>query len=421
MFPKIKIGTLVLLFFIIAVVLSSCSDADPPFQCTDSIGCITLAPGEPLKIGVLQALSGKVAPLGQAQIRGLELALDKRNNTIFGHPIVLQIEDTGCTEEGGANAALKIIADPQTVAIFGSTCSGAAATASHAMSEAGLTMISGNNSAAFLTSTAGKAAPKWRPGFFRTTPSDENAGKAAAAYVFQQLGLQRAATINDGDIYTRGLTDSFHKAFTDLGGVIVLDATINKGEQEMEPVLKAVINSGAQLIFFPLFQPEGNNLLFQARKLSALNDTLLISSGSLIDKSFLDEVGEVGKGMCFVSPIRPTGVDVEKLAAAYETKYEEKPAINYYLNGYDAADLLFHAIEQTAIKKSDGTLYLGRQTLRDTLYRTFDFKGVTGTLSCTQFGDCSQPAFEILRLDNPSLGIEGLYANRVFSSVFKNN
>lgn len=233
----------------------------------------------------------KIAPLGQAQIRGLELALDKRGNAILGHPIDLQIEDTGCTPEGGANSALKIIADPQTIAIFGSTCSGAAATASRAMSDAGLTMISGNNSAPFLTSIAGKAAPNWQAGFFRTAPNEENAGKAAADYVFLQLGLQRAATIHDNDIYTKGLAESFKKAFTDLGGVIVLDTAINKGELEMEPVLTAVINSDAQLLFFPLFQPEGNNILLQARKLPALNDTLLISGGALIEKSFLDEIG----------------------------------------------------------------------------------------------------------------------------------
>ncbi len=397
--------------------LNSCSQPEPPYQCTDSIGCVTVPPGEPITLGVLQALSGKVAPLGLAQIRGLELALDKRDNSILGHPIVLHIEDTGCTQEGGANSALKIIADPQTFAIFGSTCSGAAATASRAMSDAGLTMISGNNSAPFLTSIAGKAAPNWQAGFFRTAPNEENAGKAAADYVFLQLGLQRAATIHDNDIYTKGLAESFKKAFTDLGGVIVLDTAINKGELEMEPVLTAVINSGAQLLFFPLFQPEGNNILLQARKLPALNDTLLISGGALIEKSFLDEVGDVAKGMCFVGPTNPKGDAVNQLAAAYETKFKEQPTVNYYLSGYDAATLLFRAIEQAAKTDRDGTLHLGRQALRDALYATIDVNGVTGSLTCTQFGDCAQPAFDILRLDDPSLGLEGLQDNRVFSYI----
>ncbi|MCP4340512.1 MAG: ABC transporter substrate-binding protein [Desulfobulbaceae bacterium] len=413
-------GVLVQLGLIFFVLLSSCSQSEPSFTCTDSIGCVTVAPGEPVKIGVLQALSGKVAPLGQAQLRGLELALDKRKNTLFGHSIVLQIEDTGCTQEGGANAALKVIADPQTVAIFGSTCSSAAATASQAMSAAGLTMISGNNSAPFLTSIAGEKAPNWHAGFFRTASNEENAGKTAADYVFLQLGLKKAAIIHDNDIYTRGLTESFKQAFSKLGGEIVLDTAINKGETEMEPVLTAVINSAAQVLFFPLFQPEGNNILLQSRALPALNDTLLISGGALIEKSFLTDVGEIGKGMCFVGPSSPEGAVVDRLSADYEMKFKEQPTVDYYLSGYDAAALLFHAIEQVAIQEKDGTLHLGRKALRDKLYATTGFKGVTGTLNCNQFGDCAQPAFNVLRLDDPSQGLKGLQANKVFSSILEN-
>ena len=93
----------------LAAFLSSCSNSETPFTCTDPLGCVELSPEKPIKIGVLQALSGKVSPLGQAQVRGLQLALDKRKGEILSHPVVLQIEDTGCTAEGGANAALKII------------------------------------------------------------------------------------------------------------------------------------------------------------------------------------------------------------------------------------------------------------------------------------------------------------------------
>ncbi len=400
----------------LTVALSACSESEsPPEKCIDAIGCVTIGPEEPVKIGVLQTLSGEVAPLGLAQLRGFELVLDKRKGSLLGHPVVLQIEDTGCTEEGGATAALKVVADPQTVAIFGSTCSSAAASASKVMSEAGLTMISGNNSASFLTSIAGKAAPGWQPGFFRTAPNEENAGMTAARYVFQKRGLQRAATINDNAIYSKGLVESFQRAFTELGGEIVLNTAINKGETEMEPVLTAVINSDAQLVFFPLFQPEGNRFLRQARSLPEFENILLIAGGALIGKSFLDEMGEFAKGMYFVSPGCPYGKASARLDAVYEKKFKEKPTVNYYLYAVDAANLLLGAIEQVAIRRRDGTLYVGRKALRDALYATKGFKGVSGTLNCNQFGDCARPAFNILRLDDLSRGLEGLQSNIVFS------
>jgi branched-chain amino acid transport system substrate-binding protein len=404
------------LVLFLTVVLSSCSESKSPLEkCVDAIGCVTVGPGEPVKIGVLQALTGKVATFGWAQVRGLKLALEKRNNTLLGHPVVLQLENTGCTEEGGANAALKLIADPQTIAIFGSTCSSAGAAASQIMSPAGLTMISGSNSAPFLTSIAGQAAPNWQAGYFRTVPNEEYAGRAAAGYAFQQLGLQRAATIHDNDIYSKGLTESFKKAFLALGGEIVLEASINKGETEMEPVLTAVIKSGAQLLFFPLLQPEGDYILRQARALPALDATLLISGSALFGKGFLDEVGEAGIGMCFVGPSYPEGVVVDQLAAAYEMKFKKKPEVTFYIYGFDAADLLLHAVERTAIQHRDGILHLGRKALRDTLYATTGFEGVSGTLNCNQFGDCARPAFNVVCLEKPSQGLIGLQSNIVFS------
>lgn len=398
-----------------AVLLTACEKSAPRFECKDSIGCVSVAPGEPLKIGVLQALSGRVAPLGVEQIRGIELAIDKHRDKVLGHPILLQTEDTGCTEEGGANAALKIIADPQVVAILGTTCSGAAVTASKAMSDAGLTMISGNNSAPFLTAVAGKKAPHWQPGYFRTAPNEEASGKAAAIYAFHELGVRNAATINDGDIYTRGLTDGFVQAFEKLGGKIVLSTSVDKGDKEMQPVLTAVMNSDAQLLFFPLFQPEGNHILRQARKTAGFEKIILMSDGALIENSFIEDVQGDGIGMYFVGPAPPTGPAIEKLARDYKARYDVSPAASYYQNAYDAADLLLKTIEAIAVQDPDGSLHMGRQALRDALYATREFQGVTGLLSCDAFGDCALPVFNVLRLNDPTAGLEGLQSNVMFT------
>ncbi|MBU0973654.1 MAG: branched-chain amino acid ABC transporter substrate-binding protein [Proteobacteria bacterium] len=396
-------------------VLFSCGEQAPSFQCTDPLGCVRVEPGDPLKIGVLQALSGKVASLGMEQIRGLELAIDQKNGQVLGHSFLLQKEDTGCTSEGGANAVLKILADPQTIAIFGTTCSGAARTASHAMSEAGLVMISGNNSAPFLTSIGGKAAPDWHSGYFRTANNEENAGKAAAIFAFQKLGIRRVAMVNDTDIYTRGLTDGFRQSFEKQGGKIVLDTSINKGETVMGPVLTAVYNSGAQLLFFPLFQPEGNLILAAAAENPELRDIVMMSDGALIEDSFIRDVKEKGKGMYFVGPVSPKNPAADAVSRKYMEKYKTLPANYYFLNAYDAAMLLFGAIEAIAVQEADGSLYIGRSALRKALYATRDHKGVTGDLTCDEFGDCSKAAFNVLRLDDPDAGVRALQENVIFT------
>ena len=393
------------------LLYTSCTLEAPPAPCTDPLGCVVLEAQEPIKLGVLQALSGKVAPLGQEQLRGLELALNERQRTILGHTVQLQIEDTGCTSEGGANAALKVVADPKTVAIFGTTCSSDAATASKVMSDAGLSMISGNNSAPFLTSIGGKKAPNWQPGYFRTAPNEEYSGRAAANFAFHRLGIRRAATINDGDIYTRGLAEGFARTFAALGGSIVLEAAIGKGDNEMGPVLTAVAKSQAELLFFPLFQPEGNHLLAQAKKMESLANTVLMSDGALIENSFITAMGELARGMYFVGPRPATTPQSGQLAKAYLQTFSTAPSASYYQDAYDAAQLLLRAIEGSAITHANGKMIIGREKLRRTLYQSHNIDGITGPLHCDQFGDCGYPRFNILRLDAPERGVEGLQAN----------
>jgi branched-chain amino acid transport system substrate-binding protein len=46
-------------------------------------------------------------------------------------------------------------------------------------------------------------------------------------------------------------------------------------------------------------------------------------------------------------------------------------------------------------KAPDGTLYIGRQALRDALYATRGYKGLTGTLTCDAYGDCADPRIAV--------------------------
>ncbi|MEZ4526604.1 MAG: branched-chain amino acid ABC transporter substrate-binding protein [Desulfobacterales bacterium] len=387
------------------------------FVCKDPIGCVTIAPGEPVRLGMLQALSGKVAPLGIGQVRGMELALDARNHQILGHPVELRTEDTDCTGEGGTVAAMKIVSDPKYIAIFGTTCSSAAATAAKVMSEAGLVMISGNNSAPFLTSLNGEYAPRWQPGYFRTAQNEEHSGKAAAFFAFEKLGLRKAAIVNDGDIYTTGLTEGFRQKFEEMGGKIVFASSVSKGDSNMEPLVTAIKNSEAEILFFPLFQPEGNLVVREFRKHEDAESRkiALMSDGALIEKTFIEDMGKEAEGIYFVGPASPPkSPEVLALEAAYGKKYGESPYNTYYLNAYDAANLLFAAIEKTAFRDDDGSLHIGRQALRDELYGTRDFPGVTALLSCDRFGDCISPEFKILRLDDAEKGIAGLESNVLF-------
>jgi len=231
---NLKIAILALAI-LTTLVLTACQPANPPFECTDAIGCVTLGPDEPLKLAALQTLTGEVGVVGLEQIESSELAIAERSNELLGHPIALQREDELCSQEGGTTGALKIVADPQAVAILGTVCSGAGVPAAKIMSEKGLVMVSPSNTAPSLTAVGGEQGADWQPGYFRTAHNDADQGRAAATFAFQELGIRKAATINDGGLYTEGLTGVFSQVFSELGGEIVLATVVNTGDTEMGP------------------------------------------------------------------------------------------------------------------------------------------------------------------------------------------
>jgi branched-chain amino acid transport system substrate-binding protein len=275
-------------------------------------------------------------------------------------------------------------------------------------------MISGSSTAPSLTSTGGEVGAYWRPGFLRTAQNDALSGRAAATFAFEVLAVRKAATIDDGDPYTQGLTGTFQQVFAELGGEAVLAATVNKGDTNMGPVLAAVAGSGAELLFFPVLRPEGDYLVLQAREKEELEDTTLMTAEGLYIETFLQSVGEAGVGVYLVVPVPPEGAAHDAFVSRYEKKYGEGPATSYYASTYDAANLLLDAIESVAVEDRAGTLHVGRQALRDALYATAAYAGLTGNLTCDQYGDCGVARFQVLRLDDPAAGLEGLAANRVY-------
>jgi branched-chain amino acid transport system substrate-binding protein len=400
------------------LLLAACQPTATPFECTDAIGCVEVAPGDPIKIGALQALSGDMGPQGLDHLQSIELAVDDRDRELLGHPIELQSEDSLCSGEGGTTAALKVAADPQMLGIVGPTCSGAAASAMKVVSEAGLVMISGSSSAPSLTSVAGEPGPDRQPGFFRTAQNDAVVGRAAATYASQQLGVTKAATINDGDPYTRGLTDTFGGVFAELGGEVVLSTAVNKGDTDMRPVLNAVLASGAKLVFFPVFRMEGDYIVLQASEMEGLEDVALMSAEGLYFDAFIEVVGEAGVGMYFNTPTRPEGPAYDAFFSRYETKYNEPPTSTpYHAHNYDAVNVLLNAIQAAAVQdaNADGRLYIGRQALRDALHATAGYQGLTGSLTCDEYGDCGAVRLQVTRLDDPAGGLERLAANVVYT------
>ncbi len=398
-----------------ALALSACGA--PAFECSDAIGCVDIEPGAPVKIAALQVIAGQLTSLGLDEVRGVEIAIDDVGGEIQGHPIELIVEDEGCSAEGGTTAAQKVTSDPQLLGIVGTSCSGAGVPASQIMSEAGMVMISGSNTSPVLTSsplgvTEGEA---WQPGYFRTAHNDEVQGAGAANFMFNDLAVTKIATIHDGDPYTEGLATVAGREFVNFGGELVHATAINKGDTDMRPVLTAISADGPDLIYFPIFQPEGDFIVFQAKEIAGLEDVILMGADGLLSDTYVESVGDEGVGTYYSGPETPSSASYRDFLIKHNDKYGEDPIQSFHAHAYDAARILLAAIDQVAVLDDDGTLHVGRQALRDAMYATQAFPGITGELTCDRFGDCAGQLIQIFRLDDPGAGISGLRANAVFS------
>jgi branched-chain amino acid transport system substrate-binding protein len=77
--------------------------------------------------------------------------------------------------------------------------------------------------------------------------------------------------------------------------------------------------------------------------------------------------------------------------AKYEAKFGTVPISIFHAHAYDAYMLIKNAIEASAVEGADGSLVIGRQALRDALFATSGYAGLTGNLTCTPTGDCADP------------------------------
>jgi branched-chain amino acid transport system substrate-binding protein len=58
-------------------------------------------------------------------------------------------------------------------------------------------------------------------------------------------------------------------------------------------------------------------------------------------------------------------------------------------HAFDATNILLDAIEAVAVDDGSGNLTISRTALKDAVYATNGYEGVTGIITCTPLGDCA--------------------------------
>lgn len=349
----------------------------------DRCGCAVIEPGQTIKIGMGSPMTGGNSGFGiDAENSGLIAVADAGEFEGFSFELIA--EDDQGTPEGGAAVANKHVADQTVVAIAGHLFSGATAAAIPVYEEACIPMLSPSATNPDLTQQ-GSAV------FNRVPFTDEAQGKAAAQYMFNDLGFTSIAVLHDGEDYGKGLATVVRDEFEALGGTVTTFEGITAGEADYTPILTTIAADAPEAIYYGGYVQEGAVLVNQMPSIG-LEDAVFFGCDGTYGTDFLDRAGENAEGTYHAIPRTPPQTETkENFDAAYLEAYGVGPGelSPFSWNSYDCTTALITKVEEVAFVGDDGALYVPRGALVDAVRGLSDYTGISGTYTCNEIGECN--------------------------------
>lgn len=380
------------------LVLSACATRQEllePVEQESYTGVVEVKPAEPIHIACWMILSGPDAGLGIDTKRGVEIALDDRGGKLVGHSVKLTFVDTDCNSESGRVSATKIARDRTVVVAIGPNCSSSASSGVPILWTSRISTVSPSNSSPQLTDSS--RTPNY-DGYLRTSHNDRVQSGIAAEFIFRRLGLKRVATIPDRSRYGELVEMAFVEAFQNFGGTVVARESIDSDGKEAKPVLDRIVKAEPEALFLAVFTTAGSQIVRQVKEIPSLKRIALVSTDGMFGPDLYLKAGMSAVGVYHTAPnLSYFTPEYNRFLEKHQKKYRESPIGPFHACAYDAAMMVFAAIEKVALNAPDGSLSIDRKALRDALYATRKMKGVTGTLTCTPTGDCSNPKIEVYK------------------------
>lgn len=329
-----------------------------------------------IRVGVIQPLSGKLAPYGKPTLDGVKLRVKQINDAggINGQKIRLIVEDNKGEKTPSRNAFTKLVGNDRVHAIVAPVTSTNSLAIRRLAEKYKIPCMS-------PTATNDKVTQR-NPYMFRACYNDSFQGTVIANYAFGTLGIRRAAVIKDmNSDYSKGLSKSFVKAFTAQGGTIAAEESYQQGDTTFTGQLKKVKSSGAGLVFIPGYPPEVPRIVKEAGDigLNALlcgadgwdNEAVITGSGPRIQGAFI-------VGAFAPEDKRPV---VQEFLKHYQAEYKVKPG-TFEALGYDTMNLLAEGLTR-------GT---DPQDVLAGLHALQGFEAVTGRVTIDAEGDAVKSA-----------------------------
>jgi len=360
------------------------AEAGEPEVCaTDDYGCAKIEPGQTIKVGMGSPMTGGDSAFGiDAENAGKIAVADF--GEFNGFQFELVAEDDGGTAEGGAAVANKFVADPTVVGVAGHLFSGATFAAAPIYEAAGIVMLSPSATNPDLTKQGFRV-------FNRVPFTDALQGKAAAEYMFNELGFTKVAFLHDSQDYGKGLAEIAAASFEELGGEVVELLGVVTKEADYSPVLTTIAAKSPDAIYFGGYTQDGG-VITNNMKTTGLENAVFFGCDGTYGTDYLNRTGENGEGSYHATPRTPPATpEKDAFDAAYTEAYGVGPGelSPFSWNSYDCTTAIMQMVTEVAVMGDDGALYIPRGALVDGIRNLTNWTGISGTYTCAPDGDCN--------------------------------
>ena len=346
----------------------------------------TATANESVKIAVISSETGIGVEYGVPMVQGAKMAVDEINSNggLLGRSVELIFIDNKSTALGSkfaANEAVKL----NVTGVIGAAWSSHSLAMAPVLQDAKIPMI-----------TPGSTNPQvTRVGdyIFRVCFTDELQGKIMAKFALQDLKARTAVVLqNINEQYSMTLAEFFTNWFEKNGGNVLFRGNYTGKSVDFSDILKKVKKLQPDVVFIPGYTRDSALALKQGKSMGIKS---IFVGGDGWETKMFDYAGD-NLNNSYATVIwhkdlpNPVSKHMEKV---FFKTFNEKSVYNSFIPlTYDAVGLFANAVKQA------GTL--DREKIQETLARTVDFQGATGTITFDGIGDPVGKEVIIIKFDN---------------------
>ena len=313
-----------------------------------------------IKIGWMGTISGSQAIDGWNMTNAIKLVEKEIEDAggffIDGKEVKITFigEDTEGKNDLAVNAAQKLVNQDGVLAILGANNSGDTIAAAQITNAAGVPQIT-NTGTNIRVTEQGEF-------IFRACFIDPVQGKIAASFIYNDLGMKKAAIIFDNaDTYSTGLKEAFEESFKAIGGEIVeVQAFSGADVKDYSAQLTNIKAANPEIVYVPC-HIDNSPLIVQQMRANGI-DCPVFGCESWDYQEFIDLSGhENVEGAFYTTGFSQEADTAQDFVNSFVEIAGERPGFSGAMM-YEAAHILLDAIQRAETIDGEGV----RQALVET-------------------------------------------------------